>query len=149
MPSPFSVACFPHHSVSAPCCLVFRLWKAACVPRGCILLYSHIPKVFPSGAFPSGGGTQSSVGKAPCRRNRDLHYCSSGAAELQLGGGRAQLIKSLGGRMWINVIWEMLPCDHCTASPNLLLSVELICFCSQVHLRAPQLLTSASVFPFC
>lgn len=122
---PFLLHVFPT-TVYVPCCLMFRLWKAFCLPWGCILLYSHIAQVFPLAAFPSRGGTQNSVGKAPCRRSRDLHYFdrSSGTAKLQLGGGRAQLIKSLRGRMWINVIWEMLPCDHCTASPDLLLSVQ-------------------------
>lgn len=95
MPAPPPVACFPHYSVSVLCCLMFCSWKATCLPRA---VSCFIPKVFPLAAFPSGGGTQSYVGKALCRRNRDLCYfdCSSGTDELQLGGGRTQLIKSLG-----------------------------------------------------
>lgn len=85
------------------------------------------------------------MGKAPCRRNWDLRCFdrSSGAAKLRLGGGRAQLIKSLGGRMWINVIWEMLPSDHCTASPDLL-SVERAGL-----LLLPDTLTGSSASHFC
>lgn len=54
MPVPRSVVCCPHHRVSALCCLMLCLWKAAYLPWGSILLYSHIPKVFPLAAFPRG-----------------------------------------------------------------------------------------------
>lgn len=46
--------------------------------------------------------------------------------------------------MWIEVIWEMLPCDHCTASPDLLLSMERAGL-----LLLPDTLTGSSASHFC
>lgn len=46
--------------------------------------------------------------------------------------------------MWIEVIWEMLPCDHCTASPDLLLSMERAGL-----LLLPDILRGSSASHFC
>jgi len=119
------------HAFPATVDLLFAISYSVCgkLP-GCLGLYFALFPFSQSISFSSisqWGRHIELDGKSSVQKERaSLHYSDriSGTVEFQLGGGRAQLIKSLGGRMWISVIWEMLPCDCCAASPDLLLSVE-------------------------
>lgn len=134
--------CCPHHRVSAPCCLMLCLWKAACLPRGSVLLYSHIPKEFPLAAFPRGEAHKAQWEK--------IHAEETGIS--------SALIVAQEQLSTIDIITWGQDVDWCHLGSAALWPLrcqsssrwsELACFCSQMHLQPPQLLTSASVFPFC